>query len=33
MKQKLEQIPLSLYPTEEPYKPNHSELVAEFERG
>ena len=33
MKQKLEQIPLSLYPTEEAYKPKYSELVAEFERG
>ena len=33
IKQKLEPIPLSLYPTEEPYKPNYSELVAEFEKG
>ena len=32
MKQKLEQIPLSLYPREEPYKPNYSELVVEVER-
>tara|TARA_B100000674_G_C37206600_1_gene630737 strand:+ start:136 stop:357 length:222 start_codon:yes stop_codon:yes gene_type:complete len=31
MKQKLDLIPLSLYPTEEPYKPSYSELMAELE--
>ena len=31
MKQKLAPIPLSLYPTDEPYKPNYSELMAELE--
>ena len=28
--QKLAPIPLTLYPTEEPYKPSYSELMAEF---
>ena len=31
MKQKLAPIPLSLYPTKEPYKPSYSELMAELE--
>ena len=31
MKQKIAPIRLTLYPTEEPYKPNYSELMAELE--